>query len=501
VALMVSGVLTMSPPAEAVGQPVLTGRVTTSTEVPLDNMYVEACPPGTAHRFSPVCDGGFIVQTSVFNGTYTLPVAAPGDWSVKAVGLWCSAPYLSPSVTVTVSGSTSLDLVLDTGAFVPPAATDLAPPFVDGADPAGETNPDDGVLHLPLRDTSREILIGGAGGFCVNRHVPYRPLQTVVFKPEGAGPFPLVVLSHGGGESAVSPGRAGRAPQLVGRGYAVAVPTYPLTAAYPGWPGGYLRDIDDQAIDLTFILGELLDLPFVDGDRIGLTGVSAGGYTSIVNAFHSSGYDGGLRAVATEIARPLTAPTELLTPVGRADVPLFMANNVDDQVTAFAPADAFWQAAAAPKYRWLEDTDAVIPSFDHGFSTTEPAQLIDLFLDAYVLGDPAARAALNGHADPPGADFTYQAVPAPVGYTGPLARPVSTKVNRTVPITVQLWADVGGLTATVTGPTSVPSIPLTFDRRSGTYDGLLRTKDLARGTYTVSTATPFGTFTQTVTVT
>jgi hypothetical protein len=125
----------------------------------------------------------------------------------------------------------------------------------------------------------------------------------------------------------------------------VAVPTYPLTARYGSWPGGYLRDIDDQGVDLAFILEELIDLPFVDADRIGLTGVSAGGFTSLLTAFHESGFDGTVQGVATEIARPLTAPNELNVPIGAADVPLFMSNNVDDRTTVFGPADAFWQDA------------------------------------------------------------------------------------------------------------------------------------------------------------
>jgi dienelactone hydrolase len=187
---------------------------------------------------------------------------------------------------------------------------------------------------------------------------------------------------------------------LVHRGYVVAVPTYPLTARYGSWPGGYLRDIDDQGVDLAFILEELIDLPFVDADRIGLTGVSAGGFTSLLTAFHESGFDGTVQGVATEIARPLTAPNELNVPIGAADVPMFMSNNVDDRTTVFGPADAFWQAAATPKYRWLEDTPTEIPGQDHGFSTQDSFELLSLFLDAYVLDDPEARCALDAYPDP-----------------------------------------------------------------------------------------------------
>lgn len=467
--------------------PVISGRVTTSTGIPLDTVLVEACPPGSAHRFQPVCDGGVRVAASAFNGWYSLTIPTPGDWSLQAVGLFCSAFPLSPATSGVVTGSTTRDLVIDTSAVVEPATTNLAPPFADGADPAGETDASDGDVHLALRDSSRRILVGGLpGGPCMSLHVPYRPLQTLVLKPDGAGPFPLIVMSHGGGEAMPNPGKVAAAQGLVDRGYVVAVPTYPLTARYGAWPGGYLRDIDDQGVDLAYILEELVALPFVDADRIGLTGVSAGGFTSLLTAFHESGFDGSIRGVATDIARPLTAPNELDVPLGVADVPLFMANNVDDQTTLFAPADAFWQAAATPKYRWLEDTPTEIPGQDHGFSTQDSFELLSLFLDAYVLGDPGARCALDAHPDPAGEEFTYEAVPTPIALEGPLATPLVTKRGRSIPISVRSCADHGPLEATISGPSGTFSLRLTYDVADRTYEGLWRTKGLAAGTYTVS---------------
>ncbi|MGH9085901.1 MAG: hypothetical protein ACRDYW_10645, partial [Acidimicrobiales bacterium] len=253
--------------------------------------------------------------------------------------------------------------------------------------------------------------------------------------------------------------------------------------------------------DLAFVLRELVELPFVDADRIGLTGVSAGGFTSLLTAFHESGFDdGGIRGVATEIARPLTAPTEADVPVRTADIPLFMANNVDDLVTAFGPADEYWSAAASPKYRWLEDTPAMEPGFDHGFSTQDSFELLRLFLDAYVMGDPAARAQLDATPDPASPELTFEAVPASVGFQGPLAAPLVTKRGRTIPIELQLYADVGSLQATVTGPGAPQPVPLELDRQDGTYQGNWRTKGLAAGTYEVSVVTPFGTFSSSVTL-
>ena len=504
-AMATSGIAAVAPGAGADEPVVITGKVTASTGISFDSVFVEACPGAApTHSFQPVCTGGVLATASNFNGWYSLTLPGTGEWSVKAVGLYCGAPHLSPSSTGPVTGSTTRNLVIDASGVAEPATRDLAPPFADGADPAGETDPSDDLLHLALRDETRRILVGGLpGGPCVQLHVPYRPLQVLVLKPAGDGPFPLVVMSHGGGEQMPNAGKVSAAQGFVGRGYAVAIPTYPLTARYGLWPGGYLRDIDDQAVDLAFILDELLDLPFVDGDRIGLTGVSAGGFTSLLAAFHESGFDGGIRGVATEIARPLTAPNELDVAAAPADVPLFMANNVDDTTTVFGPADAFWVAGGAPKYRWLEDTPAEIPSSDHGFSTQDAPQLIDLFLDAYVKGDAAARSQLAATTDPATTELTFEAVPGSVGFRGPLAKPVESKRGRTVPIEVELFAKDGDhatLDAVITGPGGPFTEVLVFDRLDGTYQGQWRTKGLAAGTYTATVSTSFGELAQTITL-
>ena len=486
--------------AEAVESTTVSGRVTTTTGVSLDVAVVEACPPGVAHSFQPVCAGGVITSTSTMNGYYSLTLPSAGDWSLQAGGRFCSAGFTSPESPGTLSGAVTRDLVIDTTSLVEPAAVDLAPPFADGAPVAGETEPSDGRVHLALRDTSRRILVGGfPGGPCVGLSVPYRPLQVVVLIPEGTGPFPLLVSSHGSGENAVNPGRVGGSLEYVARGYAVAIPTYPLTARYGTWPGGYNRDVDDQGRDLAFMLEELTQLPFVDADRVGLAGISAGGYTSLLTAFHEMGYDGGLRAVAPTIARPLTAPLELDVPLRPGDVPLFMANNVDDVGSTFSVVDAFWQSSAAPKFRWLEDTPAVFPEFDHGFSSPEPPDLIATFFDAYLLGDPAARAELIGYPDPPSPEYTFEAVPGTIGFRGPLAKPVTGNVGRTIPIELQLYAKVGSLSVQITAPNGVTTAqPLAYDRVAGTYELSWRTKGLAKGDYQLTVQTAFGPFAQSV---
>jgi dienelactone hydrolase len=505
-----ASVLVLAPPGSADEPNVITGHVSTSTDVPLDIVLVEACPAGTPHAFFPnPCAGGVVTSASVNDGWYELTLPGTGsDWNVQAVGPFCSTNYFSPATALTVSGTTTHGPVIDTSSLVEPTPVDLAPPFADGADPAGETDPSDGRLHLALRDTSRRILVGRllgrpAGEPCANLHVLYRPLQVVVLIPAGTGPFPLLVASHGLGEEAPNLGRVAGALQYVDRGYVVAVPTYPLTASYGSWPGGYAPDVDDQGPDLAFILEELMDLPFVDADRMGLAGISGGGITSLMAAFHETGFDGGLRAVAPTIARPLTAPNEITVPLRAGDVPLFMSNNVHDNLVAYAPAAAFWQAATAPKYRWVEDTpNNANPQFDHGFTSPEPSGLIALFFDAYLKGDPAARAQLDATADPAGPEFTYEAVPGVEGFRGPLEAPLVAKRGRAVPLELQLWAEVGALQASITGPGGFAStVPLTFDRVAGTYEAQWRTtKGMALGPYTVSVVSSFGTFTQTVTL-
>jgi dienelactone hydrolase len=110
-------------------------------------------------------------------------------------------------------------------------------------------------------------------------------------KPEGAGPFPAVVIMHDcsglGPRSSGAPGRWAR--ELVGRGYVVIMPDSFTTR---GFPNGVCTDAsrsrDDvsparRARDAYAALAHLRTLPYVDGAHVGLMGGSHGGSTTLAS--------------------------------------------------------------------------------------------------------------------------------------------------------------------------------------------------------------------------
>jgi predicted dienelactone hydrolase len=152
---------------------------------------------------------------------------------------------------------------------------------------------------------------------------------------EGA-PFPALLYSHGF-MSWYSEGRY-LAEQLASRGYVVLSVSYPLTSR--GSPGGpRADDLASQPADVSFLLDSLLGwsrdprhrlFGRVDPERIALAGLSLGGMTTTLAAFHPRLRDPRVRA-AVSIAGPsaLFASRFFAT----ADVPFLMiAGDIDAAV-------------------------------------------------------------------------------------------------------------------------------------------------------------------------
>lgn len=141
--------------------------------------------------------------------------------------------------------------------------------------------------------------------------LPYRRLETTLWYPAdaAAGPYPLIIYSHGFSSSRV--GGAYIAEHLASHGYVVAAADYPLTNMYaPDRP--YVKDVVNQPGDVSFMIDRLLSqsadpdhrlFGLIDIDRIGVTGISLGGMTSTLVAFHPTLGDGRVSA-ALSIAGP-----------------------------------------------------------------------------------------------------------------------------------------------------------------------------------------------------
>jgi dienelactone hydrolase len=114
-------------------------------------------------------------------------------------------------------------------------------------------------------------------------------IPATLLKPDGAGPFPAVVIVHDcsglGPHSSGAPMRWGK--ELLAQGYVVVIPDSFTPRGLPDGvciiPGsesaaasGYVRDGDALAA-----LKLLRSLPYVDGKHVGLMGGSHGGWTTL----------------------------------------------------------------------------------------------------------------------------------------------------------------------------------------------------------------------------
>lgn len=114
-------------------------------------------------------------------------------------------------------------------------------------------------------------------------------LETTIFKPDGDGPFPLVVINHG--KESGNPRFQQRARYIVAtrefvrRGYVVMVP---MRGGFSKSSGGYVDggcniagNGLEQAQDVRAALDHAAALPYVDARRIVVVGQSHGGLTTM----------------------------------------------------------------------------------------------------------------------------------------------------------------------------------------------------------------------------
>ncbi|MEM1191267.1 MAG: hypothetical protein AAGI72_22240 [Pseudomonadota bacterium] len=173
---------------------------------------------------------------------------------------------------------------------------------------------------------------------------PERHLPGSVWYPEGAGPRPLLLFSHG----FTSMRQNGRylAEHLASHGYVVVAVDYPLTSY--GAPGGArFEDVVAQPGDLSFLIDTLAsfsstpDHPLsggVDATRVGVFGISLGGLTSTLAGFHPELRDPRVGAVLN-----IAGPTNFFTPrfFAQADIPLLVLSG---ELDALVP----WSSNAEP---------------------------------------------------------------------------------------------------------------------------------------------------------
>ena len=208
-----------------------------------------------------------------------------------------------------------------------------------------------------------------------------RTFPTTIWYPEDAnGALPLIVHSHG----IVSTRNelAYLMEHLASYGYVVAAADYPLTSgSTPG--GANANDVMNQPADVSFLIDSILTLATdqafsgqIDESKIGLTGFSLGGLTTILSTYHPRWRDPRI-AASVAIAGPAVAFTEAF--YKNSTVPFLMISGTSDALidTAYnatiipernAGADLViidggthlgFVGAAEPAFRFMHNPDSL----------------------------------------------------------------------------------------------------------------------------------------------
>jgi predicted dienelactone hydrolase len=163
-------------------------------------------------------------------------------------------------------------------------------PLPEGSESAARLAPGPhpvGLVELEWTDASRPATPNGD-----DPGSPGRSFRVALWYPVGArGEHPLAIYSHG----FVSSRHGGTylAEHLASHGYVVVAADHPLTHLHaPGGPNPL--DVVNQPADVSFLIDQAMSLdgadrPFdgsIDAERIGVFGLSLGGITATLVAFH-----------------------------------------------------------------------------------------------------------------------------------------------------------------------------------------------------------------------
>nr|WP_239079831.1 prolyl oligopeptidase family serine peptidase [Actinoplanes brasiliensis] len=212
-----------------------------------------------------------------------------------------------------------------------------------------------------------------------------RPLPTTVWVPQGDGPFPLILFSHG------LNGNPADYRTLLAvwarAGFVVAAPAYPFTSG--GTEKFNVLDVLNQPADASYVITETLAaVKAADPQRVAAAGHSAGGVTTI--GMFSNARDERLRAAVVLSGRQV-----LPQPFTGPEAPMLFVHGRRDNVVAYADGRAAYDAVTWPK-AFVSVTDgghvAVGRALDVVSATSTD------FWRWTLYGDDRARSRLKNHA-------------------------------------------------------------------------------------------------------
>ena len=300
-----------------------------------------------------------------------------------------STTSVPPSPTTTGSSTTSTTMTSTTTSTVAP-------------DPRAGRPYGVSTSQITLVDPTRPT--PAAGNLAATAE---RTVEVWLTLPETDEAAPLVVFSHG------MSGHARKFEDLhrvwAEAGYAVAAPVFPLSNDGVEGSWGNIHDVPNQPGDVSFVLDELLALSSdassefagrFDPNRVGASGLSAGGFTTYGVAVDAEWRDPRFVA-AVVMSAPLNRTAELFDPTD--DFPLLIIHGDSDLLIRVEQAQIAYRALNAPRYLIVllggghaspyEDAPATFEAKVPGHDELIYASTV-AFWDRYLLGIEEAEAEL-----------------------------------------------------------------------------------------------------------
>jgi dienelactone hydrolase len=231
-------------------------------------------------------------------------------WAVAGTAFVLSVAHAASPTATLPDSAAAASAQIPVASTVPSAQADTqrdAAPLASG--PLGSANVprialDDAYLPVVRANMNAQIIYIPVDGD------PSTTLETTVYRPDGPGPFPMVVFNHGKmpGDPRMQPRSdpMSFAREFVRRGYVVVAPN---RQGFAGSGGTYQQDGCDvasnglgQAADVATTVDYMSKQPYVDANHIVIAGTSHGGLATMAYGTEAAhgvrgliNFSGGLR--------------------------------------------------------------------------------------------------------------------------------------------------------------------------------------------------------------